>query len=61
MEKYKNHYAKAMGRNYWALYNAFTDWATHAPTKGSKANVSLMRQKKVQDILKSFPKLEKAA
>ena len=61
MDKYKNHYAKAMGRNYWALYNAFTDWATHAPTKGSKANVSLMRQKKVQDILKSFPKLEKAA
>lgn len=61
MEKYKNHYSKAMGRNYWALYNAFTDWATHAPTKGSKANVSLMRQKKVQDILNSFPKLEKAA
>lgn len=61
MEKYKNHYAKAMGKNYWALYNAFTDWATHAPTKGSKANVSLMRQKKVQDILKRFPTLERAA
>ena len=50
-----------MGKNYWALYNAFTDWATHAPTKGSKANVSLMRQKKVQDILKRFPTLERAA
>ncbi len=49
-----------MGRNYWALYNAFTDWATHAPTKGSKANVTLMRQKKVQEVLNNFPVLAAA-
>ena len=60
MDKYSNHYAKAMGRNYWALYNAFTDWATHAPTKGSKANVTLMRQKKVQEVLNNFPALAAA-
>ena len=60
MDKYSNHYAKAMGRNYWALYNAFTDWATHAPTKGSKANVTLMRQKKVQEVLNNFPVLAAA-
>ena len=60
MDKYRNHYAKAMGRNYWALYNAFTDWATHAPTKGSKANVTLMRQKKVQEVLNNFPALAAA-
>lgn len=55
LDKFENHYAPLMGRNYWALYNAFTDWSTHAPTKGNKSNVTLMRQKKVQDVLHKFP------
>lgn len=54
-DKYKNHYSKSMGRTFWALYNAFTDWSTHAPTKGNKDNVAMMRQKKVQQVLAKFP------
>ena len=61
LDKYSNHYSRLMGNNYWALYNALTDWSTHAPTKGSKANVSLMRQRKVSDILDSFPVLDRLA
>jgi hypothetical protein len=55
LDQYENHYSPLMGDNYWALYNAFTDWSTHAPIRGNKSNVTLMRQKKVQDVLNKFP------
>ena len=56
LSKYCLHYAKSMGTNYWALYNAVTDWCTHAPSKGDKGNVFLMRKKKVSKMLNMFPK-----
>ncbi len=56
LDKYNNHYSTLMGKNYWALYNALTDWSTHAPSKGDKGNVLLMRQKKVSKLLNMFPK-----
>jgi len=56
LDKYNNHYSQLMGKNYWALYNAITDWCTHAPSKGDKGNILLMRQKKVSKILEMFPK-----
>ncbi len=56
IESLAEQYAKSMGTNYWALYNAVTDWCTHAPSKGDKGNVFLMRKKKVSKMLNMFPK-----
>jgi len=43
-----------MGKNKWALYNALTDWSTHAPTR-SKNKITLTfnkdRAEKVQKTL----------
>jgi hypothetical protein len=37
-------YEPRMGRNRWALYNALTDWSTHAPSK-SKNNIALLQRR----------------
>ena len=35
---YAGDYVRRMGRNRWSVYNALTDWRTHAPAR-DKANV----------------------
>ncbi len=41
-------YSQRLGYNYWALYNCFTDWATHAPvsvkSSHNKAAIETSRQ-----------------
>jgi len=51
---YSFDYAPKMGRNRWALYNALTDWSTHAPSK-SKNKITLIqrRSEKVQETLEN--------
>ena len=51
---YSFDYAPKMGRNRWALYNALTDWSTHAPSK-SKNKITLIqrRAEKVQETLEN--------
>lgn len=54
LDKYRNHYKKAMGANLWALYNTLTDWSTHAPTRSKKtnvANLAVRRQEKVRGFI----------
>jgi len=50
-------YRSRLGSNKWALYNAFTDWSTHAEGKTQAAQLNIAstqfkRQEKVQDIFK---------
>ena len=51
-------YSKRLGRNYWALYNSFTDWSTHAPasTRSSHniAAIKTSRQTVVRNHIQSF-------
>ena len=54
VDKYRNHYKKAMGANLWAVYNTLTDWSTHAPTRSKKtnvANLTVRRQEKVREFI----------
>ena len=54
LNKYQNHYKKAMGANLWAVYNTLTDWSTHAPTRSKKtnvANLTVRRQDKVREFI----------
>ena len=41
---YNNTYKSRMGKNQWAVYNAITDWATHAPSKSK--NVIALGQRR---------------
>ncbi len=43
-------YSARMGRNRWALYNTFTDWSTHAPTRSTSnvSNVTYLRGERVK-------------
>jgi len=43
-----------MGKNKWALYNALTDWSTHAPSR-SKNKITLLQRRsdKVQETLET--------
>ena len=58
MEKYMNHYSKKMGKNYWAVYNALTDWATHHT--GTRKNTidlpiaQVKRSEKIQQAIRNF-------
>ena len=54
-KQYINRYKPALGANKWALYNALTDWSTHAPAARKTtevANLQQTRATKVQDALK---------
>lgn len=47
-------YALKLGSNKWALYNALTDWSTHAPAGRKSTEISNLqrkREEKVQQIL----------
>ncbi len=41
---YNNTYKSKMGENQWAVYNAITDWATHAPS--TSKNVITLEQRR---------------
>ena len=43
---YNNRYRPNMGDNQWAVYNAITDWATHAPSKSK--NVIALGQRRTE-------------
>ena len=59
--RWRNHYAKNLGKNYWSLYNTLTDWSTKfspQPRRNSTVDIPMVRHKnetKVRDVLDSFP------
>ena len=57
-KQYINVYSKRLGHNYWAVYNALTDWSTHATTarRSTEVNIAAVqnqRQQLVRDAVKS--------
>ncbi len=57
--QYNERYMPAMGNNYWAVYNALTDWSSHHV--GSRKNkidmpvAQVKRSDKVQQVIANFP------
>lgn len=52
--RYTQHYAKKFGNNYWAVYNALTDWSSHAPlSKRSNTENSAAVIAKRQEVVRS--------
>jgi len=54
---YSSVYSKRLGDNYWAVYNAMTDWSTHCDVSrsSSRANIASIendRQQVVQEAIK---------
>ena len=63
--KYKATYSKRLGNNYWAVYNAMTDWSTHfgAVRQASAANIASIqndRQQLIRQAVNSHPFLKVA-
>lgn len=57
--QYSNHYVKKFGKNYWSVYNALTDWSSHAPlskrsNKENSAAVIVKRQEVVRDSISKW-------
>jgi len=50
--KYKATYSKRLGTNYWAVYNAMTDWSTHfaTPRASSMANIASVQNDRQQIV-----------
>jgi hypothetical protein len=50
--KYSSVYSKRLGNNYWAVYNALTDWSTHfeAPRTKSTANIASVQNDRQQIV-----------
>jgi hypothetical protein len=47
-------YSKKLGKNYWALYNSFTDWSTHAPVSNrSSSNVAAIQSSR-QNLIRDY-------
>ena len=54
---YKNRYAPTLGNNLWSVYNAMTDWATHAEvSKRSKHNEASVQHKRQEIVRKTAQK-----
>jgi hypothetical protein len=56
--KYVQVYRKRLGSNYWAVYNALTDWSTHfgaVRSSGAEniASIQNDRQQVVRDAVKN--------
>lgn len=56
--KYKTVYSQRLGNNYWAVYNALTDWSTHATASrlSNEVNIAAVqnqRQQIVREAVKS--------
>ena len=56
---YNNRYRPNMGANQWAVYNAITDWATHAPSKSK--NVIALGQRRTEQATTAVKKWLKVA
>ena len=57
-KQYINVYSKRLGHNYWAVYNALTDWSTHGGVSRTSSNINIAsvqndRQQTVRDAVKS--------
>tara|TARA_R100001377_G_scaffold81155_1_gene60524 strand:+ start:4098 stop:5042 length:945 start_codon:yes stop_codon:yes gene_type:complete len=58
IDRYMNLYSTKMGKNYWAVYNALTDWATHHT--GTRKNTidlptsQVKRSEKIQQAIRNF-------
>ena len=55
---YKNKYKPTLGSNLWSVYNALTDWSTHAnaTTSRGKANIASIRNDRQNLVRKTFTK-----
>ena len=55
---YKNKYKPTLGSNLWSVYNALTDWSTHAnaTTSRGKANIASIRNNRQNSVRKTFTK-----
>lgn len=49
-KQYSQVYKKRLGANYWAVYNALTDWSTHAGTsrKSTEVNIAAVQNQRQQ-------------
>lgn len=59
-DKYRNRYQKDFGANFWAVYNALTDWSTHYGV-GDKALANIRstqanREKKISEAFEGIAK-----
>ena len=53
-------YVDEVGNNVWAVFNALTDWSTHAPSaKTKEADLAILIQKREATVRKIVPQLEK--
>ena len=57
-KQYTSVYSKRLGHNYWAVYNALTDWSTHGGVSRTSSNINIAsvqndRQQVVRDAVKS--------
>ena len=52
---YSSIYNKRLGSNYWAVYNAMTDWSTHfgAVRKSSEKNLVAIQHDRQQTVRKA--------
>jgi len=55
---YSEVYSKRLGDNYWAVYNAMTDWSTHCGVSrnSSRLNIASIqndRQQVVQEAIRN--------
>ena len=56
---YNNTYKKTMGETQWAVYNAVTDWSTHAPS--SAKNVIALKQRRIEQATTAIQEWLKVA
>ena len=57
-KQYIHVYSKRLGHNYWAVYNALTDWSTHGGVSRNSSAINIAsiqndRQQTVRDAVKS--------
>lgn len=54
-DKYDTVYRKRLGNNYWAAYNALTDWSTHAGTSraSTKSNIAAVQNSRQEMVRKA--------
>jgi len=50
--KYTSVYRKRLGNNFWAVYNAMTDWSTHAGTarESTMSNIASVKNQRHEAI-----------
>ncbi len=51
-DKYTSLYRKRLGSNFWAVYNAMTDWSTHAETarKSTMTNIASVKNQRHEAV-----------